>query len=259
MKFSEFVYELNSVIPEDMQEQWDNCGIQVKTSDDEIERVLVSLEITEDVIEEAIEKDVQLIITHHPLIFGGIKSVNIDSATGKYIASLINHGINVYSCHTNFDKIGGGNNDMLCDILEMDEVGTLYDEDFTRCGYCQKQSVRQIAEKLAAGTGSSSDEFRIAGNPDRIVESIALCSGAGSEYISLAAECGFELYITGDVKYHEARNAEESGISVIDAGHYGTERIFPKAFISMMEENEFNVDMDFIEARCCNNPFNLLK
>ena len=80
MLFSEFINELRCIISEDMQEEWDNSGIQIKTDDSEIRRVLVALEITSDVIDEAVEKDVQLIITHHPLLFNGIKTVDTDNA-----------------------------------------------------------------------------------------------------------------------------------------------------------------------------------
>ncbi|MDD6389478.1 MAG: Nif3-like dinuclear metal center hexameric protein [Firmicutes bacterium] len=259
MLFSEFINELRCIISEDIQEEWDNSGIQIKTDNSEIRRVLVALEITSDVIDEAVEKDVQLIITHHPLLFNGMKTVDTDNASGRYITRLVRNGINVYSCHTNFDKMAGGNNDYICDILDLDEVGILFDEEFTRCGYCPERTLRETAELLADKLETDISQFHIVGDPEQKINFVGLCTGAGAEYIGAAALCGCDLYVTGDLKHHEAREAEELGIAVIDAGHYGTEKIFPKAFISVMTDNEFTYDIDFIESECCNNPFNLLK
>lgn len=259
MKFLEFINELKCVIPEEIQEEWDNSGVQINTGNREIEKVLVTLEITDSVIEEAIEKNVDMIVTHHPLIFSGIKSIETDEAIGSYIYDLIKNDISVYSCHTNFDRLDGGNNDKLCDILNLYDVDFLPGEDITRLGMCEEKTLRQVAEDLADGLDIDKDEIRIVGDEDKLINRIGLCSGAGSEYIPLAALSGCDLYITGDLKYHEARTAEELGISVIDAGHYGTEKIFPDAFIALMEENDFTDDLEFIEAETCNCPLNKLK
>lgn len=255
MKLYEFINELNCVIPQELAEEWDNCGFQLNIGDTALEKVLVALEITDDVIDEAIEKECQLIITHHPMLFNGIKSIDVRNATGRYIKKLMNSGISVFSCHTNFDICDGGNNDYLADILDLDEVGYIADENITRMGYADYDSVREVCEVLAQGLGVDKNTFNVVGNPDEEIETIGMCSGAGAEFLEIAKACGCDLFITGDLKHHEARHAEEIGISVIDAGHFGTEKIFADAFIDMMFTNEFNYDIEFVKSEKCFTPF----
>lgn len=258
MKLYDFINELNCVIPPEIAEEWDNCGFQVNTGDKDVENVLVALEITDDVIEEAIEKKCDLIITHHPMLFNGVKSVDVRNATGRYIEKLIVNQIPVFSCHTNFDICDGGNNDYLADILSLDEVGYIADENITRMGYADYDSVREVCETLANGLGVDAGTFNIVGDPDEEISCIGMCSGAGAEFLEIAKACGCELFITGDLKHHEARNAEEIGINVIDAGHFGTEKIFSDAFIDIMFTNEFNYDINFVKSEKCFAPFKKL-
>ena len=104
------------------QEGWDNSGWQIHLGNPEINRILVTLEVNEEVVEEAVSENVQLIVSHHPLIFGGIKKVDTETCTGSMICRLIQHGINVYATHTPFDKCEGGNNDYLADLLELQDI-----------------------------------------------------------------------------------------------------------------------------------------
>ena len=135
MTKSDFLFELASVIPESLQEEWDNSGIQIDLSDCELDKVLVALELTNAVADEAIEGGYRLVITHHPLIFDPLKSIDTDTGTGKNIAKLIEAGISVYSLHTNFDKIDGGNNEYLASVLGLSEVGLMGGNEMTRMGY----------------------------------------------------------------------------------------------------------------------------
>lgn len=255
MKLYDYLNELRCVIPEEMQEEWDNTGIQVNTGDKDIKKVLAALEITADVIEEAIDKSADMIVTHHPLIFGGTKSINSENALGRYLIKLIKEDIAVYSCHTNFDKLPGGNNDTLCKLMGLTDVEYIAGDDITRMGECRPQTLREFAEKLAEALDADIEEFHIVGNPDEVIEKVGCCTGAGSEYLEIAKVCGCDLFVTGDLKHHEARTAEEAGICVIDAGHYGTEKIFPKAFIDIMKANDFDDEIEFIESECCRSPW----
>ena len=102
MKLYDLINRLDSIVPEETQESWDNSGIQINCGNREIRRALVALEITFEVIEEAVREKADMIITHHPLIFTGLKSVDADEVRGRYIIDLINNGISVYSLHTIF-------------------------------------------------------------------------------------------------------------------------------------------------------------
>ena len=245
---NDFLFELASVIPETLQEEWDNSGVQINLDDCDIDKALVALEVTPEVVDEAIEGGFKMIITHHPLFFNPVKSIDTFTGTGDMAARLISAGISVYSVHTNFDKIEGGNNDYLASVLGLDEVETIGGNEITRMGYIDDIRFGDLIEGVE-GIHSS------VGDLDTVISTVGLCTGAGAEYIELAALFGCDLFVTGDVKYHEARLAEELGICVLDLGHYGTEKYFPKAFIRMMKENGFN-EIEFVESKRCNSPFN---
>jgi GTP cyclohydrolase I len=258
MKLYDLINRLDSIVPENMQENWDNSGVQINCGNREIRRALVALEITFEVIEEAVREKADMIITHHPLIFTGVKSIDADEVKGRYIIDLINNGISVYSMHTNFDKAQGGNNDYIAQLLDLDETAPLLidgcDDEITRTGYCQPMSLAGLAHMLADGLGIDTKLITITGEPDTPVSKVGICSGAGSEYIEPAMQNGCDVFITGDVRYHEAVNAREMGMCVIDAGHFGTERIFPEAFTELLYSNEFT-EVDFIISSVDINPF----
>lgn len=258
MKLYDIISRLDSIVPENMQETWDNSGVQINCGNREIKKALVALEITFEVIEEAVREKADMIITHHPLIFTGIKSIDADEVKGRYIIDLINNGISVYSMHTNFDRAHGGNNDYIAQLLDLDGTAPLIvdgcGDEITRAGICSQMSLAELAHKLACGLGIDDRFISITGEPDTPVGKVGICSGAGSEYIEPAMMNGCDVFITGDVKYHEAVNAREMGMCVIDAGHFGTERIFPEAFTELMYSNEFT-EVDFIISSVDINPF----
>ena len=258
MKLYDLINRLDSIVPEETQESWDNSGIQINCGNREIRRALVALEITFEVIEEAVREKADLIITHHPLIFTGVKSIDADDVRGRYIIDLVNNGISVYSMHTNFDKASGGNNDYIADILNLEETAPVIiggaDDEITRAGFCAPMSLAELAYMLADGLGIDRSFVTITGEPDTPVSKVGICSGAGSEYIEPAMKNGCDVFVTGDVKYHEAINAREMGMCVIDAGHFGTEKIFAEAFTELMYSNEFT-EVDFIISGVDINPF----
>lgn len=225
---SEFYNMMEGLCPNDLAEDWDNCGIQINTEKKHVDKVLTALDITDSVIDEAISKSCDMIVTHHPMTRAGMKRVDYNNFMGKYCIRLINAGISVYSCHTSFDKIAGGNNDYLATLIGLENISN-FDRDN---GFCRKgcfespllpvEIIKLLEEKLCV----SSKYFRFIGKADRKISKVGLCTGGGSDFIEDAFEEGCELFITGDVKYHFAQDAKAMGIAVIDAGHFGTEKIF---------------------------------
>ena len=229
MKISEVITIVDRLCPPDLAEEWDNCGWQVNCGDDTVCGIMTTLEITEDTIKEAEENGANLIITHHPMLFNGIKSVDVNMVSGKYIHRLIGCGISVYSCHTNFDKVSGGNNDYLAKVIDLTDVEILED-GYTRTG-CLKETmtVSEFADFVKRKLGLKDCSVRVCGSPEKPVRKAGWCTGAGFDFAKNAADAGCDAFITGDVKYHEARDtAESGGMAVIDAGHYGTEVSFGK-------------------------------
>lgn len=260
MKLDELISVMDEIAPLHTQEPWDNSGIQLAAGPLEIHKVLTSLEITAEVIEEADEEDVDLIVTHHPLIFGSLKSVDYRDMIGFYIVKLLNLGISVYSCHTPFDKAKGGNNDFLADLMGLEEVtGFPSENDVNLIGRIgemdQPLTLVSMMDLLAEKLNMDPQQIRAVGRPDALIRKVGICTGAGADLMEQAAENGCQLFVTGDLKYHDAQKAKALGLCVIDAGHYGTEKSFAENFAAKLREKtggrikilQSNVDIDPFE------------
>lgn len=257
MKKDELIRVIESFCPSETAEEWDNCGFQINCKGEDIKCVLVTLEVTSEIIEEAIAEGADFILTHHPLLFQGVKKIDHDDVIGNYILRLIENNISVYSCHTSFDKLAGGNNDYIGALLELADVRP-FDHDN---GFCRKGNTLfettflEVVHKAAESFGIDERHFKCVGNLSTAIDTIGWCSGAGSEFIHAAYEEGCDLYITGDLKYHEAQMAKELGICVLDAGHYGTEKIFAENMADFLRAGCKVEDIEIIESMTDINPF----
>lgn len=246
--------------PLDTQESWDNSGWQIcldKNNRSNVNKILVTLEVNEEVVAEAVNSEVQLIVCHHPLIFGGVKSVNDKTVTGNMIVKLIQNGISVYATHTPFDKCSGGNNDYLAELLKLTEIRMIPGDETGICRMGElKESVTptELAEQYAECTGQDIRNYRLAGHLNRAVKMIGICTGAGSEFFSAASAAGCELFVTGDVKYHEAQHAREQGITLLDLGHFGSEQIFTENMAGILRRS-LGEEVEILESQVCLNPF----
>ena len=247
---------IETLCPSDTAEAWDNCGFQINGMKQDIDKVLVALEITEAVIDEAQEKGVQLILTHHPLLFSAVKSIDYGEPAGRFLFRLIQKDISVYSCHTSFDRLQGGNNDYFGQLLGFTAVRSFTADN----GFCRKGEIRpamtlkELAGRLSAILNIEKSELRCVGDPQKLLRTAGWCTGAGSEFITDAVREGCDVFITGDLKYHEAQAAKETGICLLDAGHYGSEKIFSRNMAEMLREKSggrFSV----LESEKDLNPF----
>ncbi|MGL4672386.1 Nif3-like dinuclear metal center hexameric protein [Cetobacterium sp.] len=250
MKLSKLINFLENKFPLNLAEEWDNVGLLVGRRDSEITGILLSLDLTDDVIEKAIESHLNLIITHHPLIFKPVKNINSDTLIGRKIIKLIEKGIAVYSMHTNLDSSKSGLNDFLGEdilgfkdgkILERLEkndreygIGRVYKLDET---LSLEKLLNRLKEKLALDSISFVKAKKL-----KDIKKIALVSGSGASYWRKAKKAGAEVLITGDVKYHEAMDAREENFTIIDIGHFESEHIFSN-LISDLLKKEFEISV----------------
>lgn len=265
MKMSELISEIEIIAPREMEEEWDNCGMQINMGNQEVNRILVALEITKGVIAEAMMKDIDFIITHHPLLFNKIDVVDYNAITGNYIIDLIKAGISVYSAHTTFDDAFGGNNEYLADILGLSRIrriknkrpamkGDVREYVVGRMGDFSEPITMEAACRLIEKALDVKGELKTVGDSNKIIRTVGLCSGAGGDTMRAAIKNGCDLFITGDVRHHEAQIAIEKGICVIDAGHYGTEKIFAENFADKLRKNVGSA-VQIIESEINTNPF----
>ena len=258
--------------PLNIQEEWDNSGWQVRLKTD-FSRILLALEVRSDVIEEAVTKKCDLIITHHPLIFGALHQViglegidfshddEIDNnnITSNMLIDLIQEGISLYSTHTPFDKCTDGVNDYLGTMLQLDSFG-LSDsgEGYVRVGeYNEAIGLVEIMDRASASLGVDKKFFRYAGDEDVKIKRICWVTGTGAEFMVSAITENCDLYVTGDLKYHDAQKAHELGINVLDLGHYATENIFRRAMSSILFEGGIYDNAAVILSDVDINPFAL--
>lgn len=231
---------LDSIAPFDTQESWDNSGLLVGSREEPVCGVGTALEVTPEILRQAEERQLNLIVTHHPIIFHSAKAV----LRGTVLWDAVRMGMNIICCHTPLDKADGGVNDTLARALGFEQVER--DESgFLRTGVFDGIPARELAalagERLGAGA------VRCCGL-NRPVYRAAVCSGAGASLMADAKAFGCDALITGDAGHHDFLDAEEMGISLIAAGHYETEKLiapvlreriqsqFPSLTVAELEE-----------------------
>jgi dinuclear metal center YbgI/SA1388 family protein len=264
---------IENIAPVGLQEAWDNCGIMVGFKDNPVKKILTCLEINEAILNEAKELDVDMIITHHPLIFGGIKSLCTCNYKDRIIMELIRSGISVYSCHTPFDKVKGGNNDVIAEKLGLVSVKNLNGKDVAsaskmmermdeadmgRIGeFSKSMLLKDVIKLVADNLGLSMRQIRVTGDLNTEISKVGMCTGAGSDLMGMVVGQGCQLFVTGDVKYHEAQTALEEGICVIDAGHYGTEKFFGEEMKAKLHK-ELGKNVEIIASSVNIDPFEII-
>lgn len=352
--------------PLNLAYDWDNVGLQVGSFDKETKKVMITLDVLESVVDEAIEKKVDLIIAHHPMLFKPLKKINLDDPKGRIIEKLIKHDITVYASHTNLDIASGGVNDLLANKLKLQHIENLVDvqserlfklavyvpetraegirgvlgdtgaghigsyshSSFNSRGqgmfkplddsspYLGKMNEMEIVNEIKIETIIKEDNVssiidsmikvhpyeevvydifplenkgnsdgigrvgllqeglvlkelsehvktvfemphvRVTGNLNKMVEKVAILGGSGEDFVKNARQANADVYITGDMTFHNAQDAMEMGLSVIDAGHY-IEKIMKKATESYLKE-KFDKNLTVIVSEANTDPFQFI-
>ncbi len=230
VRVQEVMEALERIAPKRLAEDWDNPGLLVGSPEGEVARVLVALDVSDQVVKTAIREGAGMIVAHHPLIFRAIKKIRTDTPLGARLQMLLSHDIAVAAAHTNLDIAKGGVNDVLAAAVGLQNLKSFVvvektdagEESLGRIGYLtESMPIEAFARQVAAALPI--DSMRLVKAGEHPVQKVALCSGSGAEFIERAAFLGADAYLTGDVRYHDAQHAAELGIHVIDAGHFGTE------------------------------------
>lgn len=215
-KAGEIYDYLKELAPLELQMDFDNSGFQLGRLDAEVNRALLALDVTEEVVGEAIELGAQLIISHHPLIFSKLRSI-MDTK----LLRLAENRIAVISMHTNLDIAAGGVNDVLITLLGARADGPLDPDNCGRVGELpEAQQFDSFLRFCKTALDSKGLRYYDAGRP---VKRLAVMGGSGGDYIGCAVEKGCDTYVTADIKYHQFLEAKELGINLIDGDHFCTE------------------------------------
>lgn len=247
--------KLEQLAPKTAACDWDNPGLLVGRSDREVSRIYVALDASCAVVDAAIDAGCDLIVTHHPIIFRGVKSINDQSALGLKLLDLIRNDVSVFSMHTNFDSCPGGMADIVCAALGLRKTGLMEPTGFlpkdTQNGAAEGLQLRvveterdvnpdaygigftaelpemlsaaELAARVKACFGLPFVQYYDAGMP---IRRIACCPGSGRGELKEVLSLGVDAFLSGDMGHHEGLDLCEEGISLLDAGHYGLEHIF---------------------------------
>ncbi|UOQ42499.1 Nif3-like dinuclear metal center hexameric protein [Halobacillus salinarum] len=362
------IKEFEKWSPKSLAFDWDNVGLQVGTLHKPINKVMITLDVLENVVEEAIEKNIDLIIAHHPLLFVSLKQINLDTPKGRVIQKLIQHDITVYAAHTNLDIAEGGVNDVLAEALDLHELqpliptgeddlyklavfvpedhaekvrdavseaGAGYIGNYSHCTFqiagegsfmpqegtnpflgkqgtlekvkekrietiVPKSKLNQViqamqtahpyeeaaydlyqlenkGEKIGVGRIGVLERpmtlerlaekvkekyqipaLRVTGNLNKNAKKVAILGGSGEKYIHQAGQMGADVYITGDMTFHMAQDAQEMGLSVIDPGHHVEKLVCAKIKEYLENQCGFEKEVTFYLSEANTEPFTFL-
>ena len=218
---NDLVELLEELMPSNLAEDWDNVGLMLGRKGKIVKKILLALDLSKEVVEQAVAQKIDLIITHHPAIFKKLKRVVDNDWQQDLLLTLAENGIAVYSAHTNLDCVSTGVNDVLAKFLKLENTEVLDDSNgLGRIGVVEETSLMEYAQVVKTALKA---DYVVVGDAGKQVHKVAVCGGAGSDLIDLALAKGADTLVTGDVKYHSAQQAVFSGLNIIDAGHQPTE------------------------------------
>ena len=224
---------IDAFAPFETQWDFDNSGFQVGRRDQEVTKLLVSLDITREVVEEAVRLGAELIVVHHPVIFHPVKSVIDGTPTGEILLALIEHRIAAICAHTNLDAACGGVNDCLAEALGLTEIGQLQQAGVDaqgrpygigRVGTVHRPglSAREYAAFVKERLNAANVRFVGGGKP---VQRVAVGGGACGSMLEDVVAQGCDTFVTADLKYNQFLDAKALGLNLLDAGHFSTENV----------------------------------
>ena len=237
MKCKEIIEIIEAAFPMKYAESWDRTGFQVGNKEKEVTHIYVAMDVTDEMIEDAIGAGADMILTHHPMIFSPLSTVTTDTLNGRRVLKMIQNGICYMSTHTNYDSCRMA--DLAAQMLEMSECVALEEiEDGIGIGKVGKlpkaMSVRECARFVK-------EKFRIPsvrffGDGDQMVEVAAICPGSGKSLVKDCHAKGAQVYITGDIDHHTGIDQVDEELPIIDAGHYGVEHIYIEDMCNFLNE-----------------------
>ena len=238
MKAKDIIKVIEDFAPLSIQESWDNSGLCIGSPEDEVSSILIGLDCTEALVDEAVSCGADMIITHHPLIFSGLKKISPEDQTGAAVIKAVRAGICIYAAHTSADKVIAGVSGAMAAKLGLTDVEIL-EEDGEGTGLgvvgnlpapiSAEEAIRLVKDRFSLNMMRSSAPVSVP------VARIAMCGGSGGSLIKAARKAGAQLYISGDISYHNFFTPE--GFMIMDIGHYESEIEIVDILFSLIKKN----------------------
>jgi len=276
---ADIIKVLDSVAPPALAEAWDNVGLQVGDPGRTVKNIWIALDPTYPVVKAACRRKIDLLITHHPLLFKPLQSLNFRTPVGSIIDLAVRHHLAIFAAHTNLDSALGGVNDILAGriglydlkpLVRAQEPQRFQDNDdppglpdqgpgLGRVGRLGSASdLETLARKIK--NELELPHLKLAGDPALPVEKVAVCSGSGAGLLADFFACGAQVYISGDLRYHDARDIEASNLGLIDIGHFASEhlivRVLADKLAGIFADSKINATVKACEIE--KEPFTVL-
>ena len=244
---------LDTIAPFKSAMEFDNCGLLIGDYDLEVKKVLVCLDITNEVCDEANKIGANLIISHHPIIFKPIKNIDFKGPIYK----MMKYKINAICAHTNLDVAENGVNYHLAKSLELSDLSPLTYEKECPLGFFGnlKNKMHTYDFALFVKEKLNCESLRYTSNTDTISK-VAVCSGTGGEFIYEAVNNRAEAFVTGEIKHSQILKANQLGLSIFDVGHFKSENVIVEP-LKIMIENKFK-NIEVYSSKVCTDKINYL-
>ncbi|MEV5141452.1 Nif3-like dinuclear metal center hexameric protein [Streptomyces syringium] len=230
---SEVIAALDALWPPERAEQWDAVGTVCGDPDASVGRVLFAVDPVQEVVDEAVELGADLLVTHHPLYLRGTTTVAASTFKGRVVHTLIKNDIALHVAHTNADRADPGVSDALAGALDLRVTGPLVPDPSDSGGrrglgrICEVEpplTLAAFAARAAERLPATAQGIRVAGDPERLIRTVAVCGGSGDSLFDDVRAAGVDAYVTADLRHHPASEAQHhSPLALVDAAHWATE------------------------------------
>lgn len=239
---------LNTAIPASLSCKWDNDGAMCMSDPDRIvNRVLLTLDITQDAVDYAVQSGCDAVISHHPLIFAPMRSINGCDIKSRIITKLMRSGVSAFSFHTRLDALEGGVNDALCKLLKLENIEPFIEEGIPlgRIGTVPATTARSLASTVKSVLSADSVSVTC---PEKEVSKIVVVGGSGKDCIDAAIDAFADCMITGEASYNALIDAADSNLAIICAGHFHTENPVLKNLGDMIGQFDSHIIIDYYDS-----------
>ncbi len=253
---------METIAPSRLSEKWDNVGLQAGKLNWPVKRLRVALDPLTDIVNEACNDNIDLLITHHPLIFKPLTRIDFDTPVGRIIRMAARHRLAIFAAHTNLDSARDGLNDLLAHRIGLKNLNVFAqisklsrqsdqmavpNEGLGRIGTTDT-AIELVALAAEIKTRLNLEHVKYAGNPYLIVNKVAVCTGSGSGLMSQFLESDVQVFVSGDLRYHDARDAEANRRGLIDISHFASEHlivaVLQKKLENILVSKGYDIDID---------------
>jgi dinuclear metal center YbgI/SA1388 family protein len=249
-RITDIIRVMEGFAPMVLAENWDNVGLQIGQHDWLVKTVRVALNPSNDVVAQACKDNTDVLITHHPLIFKPMERIDFSTPVGSVIQMATLHKMALFVAHTNLDIVAGGLNDVLAEKIGIknlvclkgvneqivnDNQDSKLGQGIGRVGELgQAEKLTSLAQVIKKKLGIKS--VKIAGKPELDVKKVAICTGSGSSLMECFLSSGAQVFISGDLRYHDALAAKDAGLGLIDIGHFNSEHLIVDVLAGKLQE-----------------------